>query len=55
MCVRSVAAGHTTSFAVTNDGEAYCWGTGASNLMFGLGLTEPQLVPLKYPELRLLA
>ena len=55
LCMRSVVAGYSTSLTVTTDGEAYGWGTGSSNLMFGLELTEPQLVPLKCAELRLLA
>ena len=65
--VRSIAAGTSTSLAVTSDGEAYGWGRGLGhivlhedeeenvdvNLVLGLELTDHQLVPLKYPGLHL--
>ena len=56
---RSVAAGECTSLGVTIDGEVYGWGagvvegTGEQDPVLGLGLTEDQYVPLKYPGLRL--
>ena len=56
----SVAAGTSTSLAVTSDGEAYGWGHGVDsdddrllNPVLGLGLTANQPVPLKYQGLRL--
>ena len=63
VCVCSVAAGHSTSLAVTTDGEAYGWGGGGGGGMameipqpvLGLELTENQRVPRKYPGLCLLA
>ena len=59
VCVRLVAAGRTTSLAITSDGEAYGWlGLGWCACMWmeldpvlGLELTEQQLVPLQYAEL----
>ena len=59
MRFRSVAAGECTSLGVTIDGEVYGWvtgdveGTGEQEPVLGLGLTEDQYVPLKYPGLRL--
>ena len=60
--IRSIAAGGLTSLAVTTDGELYGWGTGAAGYeegfevassVLGLELIEDQLVPHKYPGLRL--
>ena len=66
--VSSVAAGAVTSLAVTTQGVVYGWGYGVDekggryinndvvpNPVLGLELTGHQLVPLKYPGLRLLA
>ena len=44
--VKSVAAGGSVSFAVTEDGLAYAWGMG-SNLQLGSGSEDDQWVPNK--------
>ena len=44
--VKSVAAGGSVSFAVTEDGLAYAWGMG-SNLQLGSGSEDDQWVPSK--------
>ena len=62
MRVCSISAGRFTSLAVTTDEEVYGWGCGVyvhetddggADPVLGLGLTEHQRVPSKYPELRL--
>jgi len=66
--VHSVSAGGYTSFAVTNDGVVYGWGSGAGPFragagltgmpsllpVLGLQLTETQCVPREYPMLQCL-
>ena len=66
--VHSVSAGDYTSFAVTNDGVVYGWGSGAGQFgaghtaagrpmipVLGMGFTtEYQCVPREYPRLQCL-
>jgi len=49
--VRSVAAGVGHSLATADDGAAYGWGDG-SDATLGLQLRRDQLLPLRYPHLR---
>ena len=51
--IKTIFGDHSRSLAVSSDGEVYGWGCGEDTRL-GLELTEHQLVPRRYPGLRVL-